>query len=118
MARKDIDFNTYVKRDLNKTTVDWGTVAKVACARPRRGLKEKEEQGDLLALPAIGRTVNSHLAALLLRSYVLASLSVRGPKWWRYCPQQDRQLELRQPRGCEGKDRGRHRHSTTPHPRK
>tara|TARA_R100000951_G_scaffold116783_1_gene130761 strand:- start:5652 stop:7415 length:1764 start_codon:yes stop_codon:yes gene_type:complete len=27
MARKDIDFNTYVKRDLNKTTVDWGTVA-------------------------------------------------------------------------------------------
>jgi hypothetical protein len=27
MARKDINFNTYVKRDLTKTTVDWGSVA-------------------------------------------------------------------------------------------
>ena len=27
MARKDINFNTYVKRDLSKTTVDWGSVA-------------------------------------------------------------------------------------------
>ena len=27
MARKDINFNTYVERDLQKTTVDWGTVA-------------------------------------------------------------------------------------------
>ena len=27
MARKNIDFNTYVKRDLTKTTVDWGSVA-------------------------------------------------------------------------------------------
>lgn len=27
MAKKNINFNTYVKRDLDKTTVDWGTVA-------------------------------------------------------------------------------------------
>jgi len=27
MAKKNINFNTYVKRDLSKTTVDWGSVA-------------------------------------------------------------------------------------------
>ena len=27
MAKKNINFNTYVERDLTKTTVDWGTVA-------------------------------------------------------------------------------------------
>ena len=27
MAKKNINFNTYVERDLDKTTVDWGTVA-------------------------------------------------------------------------------------------
>ena len=27
MAKKNINFNTYVQRDLSKTTVDWGTVA-------------------------------------------------------------------------------------------
>jgi len=28
MAKKDINFNTYVERDLTKTNIDWGTVSK------------------------------------------------------------------------------------------
>lgn len=44
MARKDIDFNTYVKRDLNKTTVDWGTVANKLTGDLLKIRKEREAE--------------------------------------------------------------------------
>jgi len=49
MARKDINFNTYVKRDLSKTTVDWGSVASkltgdLLKVREERAARREEEQ--------------------------------------------------------------------------
>ena len=42
MAKKDINFNTYVKRDLSKTTVDWGTVATKLTTDLLKVRKERE----------------------------------------------------------------------------
>ena len=44
MAKKDINFRTYVKRDLNKTTVDWGTVANKLSTDLLKIRKEREEE--------------------------------------------------------------------------
>ena len=49
MARKDINFNTYVKRDLSKTTVDWASVANklttdLLKVREERAAERAEEQ--------------------------------------------------------------------------
>ncbi len=51
MAKKDINFNTYVKRDLSKTTVDWGSVANKLTGdllqiRKDRETKRAEIQAD------------------------------------------------------------------------
>ena len=44
MARKDINFNTYVKRDLTKTTVDWGSVASKLTGDLLKVRKDREGQ--------------------------------------------------------------------------
>ena len=28
MAKKNVDFNTYVERDLSKSSIDWSTISK------------------------------------------------------------------------------------------
>tara|TARA_R100000935_G_C2840719_1_gene170780 strand:+ start:888 stop:2738 length:1851 start_codon:yes stop_codon:yes gene_type:complete len=44
MARKDINFNTFVKRDLSKTTVDWGSVASNLTTDLLKVRKDREGQ--------------------------------------------------------------------------
>ena len=54
MAKKNINFNTYVERDLTKTTVDWGTVASkltndLGVIRKERERKKRGGEGPICA---------------------------------------------------------------------
>ena len=44
MAKKNINFNTYVERDLTKTTVDWGTVANNLTTQLGEIRKDREQR--------------------------------------------------------------------------
>ena len=56
MARKDINFNTYVERDLQKTTVDWGTVANKLTGDLLKIREERAAERDKIAQDTIEAT--------------------------------------------------------------
>ena len=56
MARKDINFNTYVERDLQKTTVDWGTVANKLTGDLLRIREERAAEREKIAQDTIDAT--------------------------------------------------------------
>jgi len=56
MARKDINFNTYVERDLQKTTVDWGTVANKLTGDLLKIREDRAAERDKIAQDTIDAT--------------------------------------------------------------
>jgi len=56
MARKNINFNTYVERDLQKTTVDWGTVANKLTGDLLKIREDRAAERDKIAQDTIDAT--------------------------------------------------------------
>ena len=56
MARKDINFNTYIERDLQKTTVDWGTVANKLTGDLLKIREDRAAERDKIAQDTIDAT--------------------------------------------------------------